>query len=207
MYKIYINGNVMLLASEKDIENKKSTKSRMIAPYTGKTKMLLSYIDMLEKTSRFDEIIIYHSKVKKLVQDMESLFTVVKAAGGVVRDESKQVLMIYRKGHWDLPKGKLDKGEKKKEAAVREVEEETGVKGIKLRKKIVTTRHSFRNKGGKRILKKTYWYKMKAPNQKLSPQKAEDIEKAEWHDLSKGLNYKEPIYGNIIDVLDQIGIS
>ena len=206
MYKIYINGNVMLLASEKSIEDKSSTEKRMVAPYTGKTKMLLSYIDMLEKTDRFDEIVLYHSNVKKLVKDLESLFTVIKAAGGVVRDEKKSILMIYRRGHWDLPKGKLDKGEKKKEAAVREVEEETGVKGIKLKKKIITTRHSFR-KNGKRVLKKTYWYKMRAPNQKLVPQTAEDIEKAEWHDLSKGLKYSDPIYGSIVDVLDQLGIN
>lgn len=197
----------MLLASVAEIEDKSSTKSRMVSPYTGKTKMLLSYIDMLEKTNRFDEVILYHPEVKKLVKDFESLFSVVKAAGGLVKDESNKVLMIYRRGHWDLPKGKLDKGEKKKAAAVREVEEETGISSITLKKRIMTTRHTFRNKSGKRVLKKTYWYKMKAPNQALVPQSAEDIEKAEWHDLSKGLNYKEPVYGNIVDVLERAGFT
>ncbi len=206
MYKIYINDNLMILAGEDEIHNKVSTKTSLIAPYTGKTKMLLSYIDMLEKTDRFDKIVLYSSRPKKLVKDLESLYTVIKAAGGAVKDESGKILMIFRRGHWDLPKGKLDKGEKKKAAAVREVEEETGINGIVLQSKILTTRHAYKLKNGQRALKKTYWYNMEAPHQKLTPQLDEDILKAEWHDLEDGYDYDEPIFKNISDVLNQIGV-
>jgi ADP-ribose pyrophosphatase YjhB (NUDIX family) len=51
---------------------------------------------------------------------------IVMAAGGLVENEHGEILLIYRKKHWDLPKGKLDAGETLEECAVREVEEETG---------------------------------------------------------------------------------
>ena len=156
MYKLYINENIIKLADSKKIKERKSNKKSLIAPYTGKTKMLLSYIDMLEKTNRFDQIIIHHHDLPKLKTDMNSLFKVIKAAGGGVTDEDDNLLFIFRRWHWDLPKGKIDPGEKKKEAAVREVMEETGVKDITLHNKIVTTRHSYKLKSGKRALKKTY---------------------------------------------------
>jgi len=196
MYKIYINGNEMLLASEDAIHKKKSSSKRIVAPYTGKTKMLLSYIDMLEKTDRFDRIILYHADPKFLLRELESLFTVVKAAGGVVEDENGNILMIFRRGHWDLPKGK-------QAAALREVEEETGVQGLELKKKLLTTRHTYKLKNGKRAIKKTYWYRMKAANQKLVPQTEEDITKAVWAEPTDGSGLTEPIYGNILDVLGQ----
>ncbi len=203
MYKIYIKGNIIKLADSDKVKDKNSTKKRLIAPYTGKTKMLLSYIDMLEKTDRFDEIIIHHHNLSNLKKDMNSLFKVVEAAGGVVEDEKGKLLFIFRRGHWDLPKGKIDLGETKKDAAVREVMEETGIKDIVLEGQLLTTRHSYKLKSGKRALKKTYWYRMKAPHQKLIPQTEEDITAVKWVNMTKGLPKDDPIFKNIVDVLDK----
>lgn len=115
--------------------------------------------------------------------DFMSLFKVVNAAGGIVSREDK-VLLIYRLKKWDFPKGKLDKKEKFKAAAVREVEEETGLKVV-LKEKICTTWHTYTFRK-KRILKCTKWYAMDCIDDSgLAPQTEEKIEKAEWFTKKK----------------------
>ncbi len=110
--------------------------------------------------------------------DFMSLFKVMTAAGGVVQNNDKE-LLIYRLGKWDFPKGKLEKDESFKMAAVREVEEETGV-SVLLKKRICTTWHTYTFRK-KRILKCTKWYAMECVNDKnLAPQEDENIEKVEW---------------------------
>jgi len=202
MYKIYINENELILQETESIKDKKSTKGILIAPYNGKTKLLLSYVDMLEKTNRFEKIIIHFKDLKQLKNDFESLFKVIRASGGLVKNELGETLFIFRRGFWDLPKGKIDMGEKKKAAAIREVEEETGIKSIELGKKFYTTRHVYKLSNGRRALKKSFWYAMKAPNQKLIPQTAEDITEAKWLKFNQIYNSKRPIYKNIEDVME-----
>ena len=112
-------------------------------------------------------------------QLIKSQYKVLKAAGGVVKNIFGQILMMYRLKKWDLPKGKLDKGEGSKIAAIREVEEECGVKA-KLGEKICTTFHTYTYKNVD-ILKQTKWYSMDLLNDsKMKPQVEEDIEKLEW---------------------------
>jgi ADP-ribose pyrophosphatase YjhB (NUDIX family) len=116
---------------------------------------------------------------KETEELIKSQYSVVKAAGGVVQNEFGQILMMYRLKTWDLPKGKLDKGESSKVAAVREVEEECGVKA-KLGNKICTTFHTYTYKN-ESILKQTRWYSMNLlDDSKMKPQVEEDIEKLEW---------------------------
>ncbi|MBB6003056.1 NUDIX hydrolase [Arcicella rosea] len=112
---------------------------------------------------------------------IKSQYKLVRAAGGVVRNEEGKVLMMYRLKKWDLPKGKLDKGESFKVAAVREVEEECNVKA-RLDEKICTTYHTYTYKN-EAILKQTKWYSMElVDDTKMKPQFEEDIEKLEWMD-------------------------
>ncbi len=203
MYKIYINENTLILTDSQSVSKGKQAANQLVAPYTGKTKMLLSYIDMMEKTNRFDSVIIHHQNPKLLLKDFESLFTVVKASGGVVNDGKDNILFIFRRGFWDLPKGKIDSGEKKKAAAIREVEEETGISDISLLKKVHTTRHTYKLKNGKRAIKKTFWYAMTAPKQKLTPQIEEDITEVKWINLYKISALKEPIFKNINNVIEK----
>jgi len=198
MYKIYLNENELILTDTEQLESMKKSANELIAPYSGKTKMLLSYIDMLEKTNRFSRIVIHHTDAKKLLKAFESLYVIVRASGGIVNDSKGRILMIHRRGFWDLPKGKIDQGEKKKAAAIREVEEETGVSGIQIKKKIVTTRHCYRLKNGKRAIKKAFWYAMNAPHQKLTPQLEEDIVKAEWIKLNEMNEIFKNCYSSII---------
>ena len=118
---------------------------------------------------------------KKAVEEkFKSLFKIVRAAGGVVFKEDK-MLLIFRRGKWDLPKGKLDGDEQSRVAALREVEEETGVVAT-LENRICTTWHTY-TLNGNRILKKTKWYHMTCVDDaRMTPQTAEDIERLEWMD-------------------------
>nr|WP_184173763.1 NUDIX domain-containing protein [Rhabdobacter roseus] len=115
-----------------------------------------------------------------IVDKIKGMFKVIKAAGGVVTKNHKWLLM-YRRKKWDLPKGKLDKGERSKTAALREIEEETGVKAV-LREKICTTWHTY-TFNNSRILKRTKWYLLDCvDDSRMAPQAEEEIEKLEWLD-------------------------
>ena len=111
---------------------------------------------------------------------MKKPFKVIKAAGGVVIKGNKMLLM-FRRGVWDLPKGKLDEGESSKQGAAREVQEETGVR-VAISERICTTWHTY-NLNGSRILKRTKWYRMSVlDDRRMAPQADEDIEKLAWLD-------------------------
>lgn len=114
------------------------------------------------------QFVIRPNNYKEAKNDFMSLFKVMNAAGGVVQ-KGEKYLMIYRLGKWDFPKGKLEKKESFNEAAVREVEEETGLK-VLLGKKVCTTWHTYTFRK-KRILKCTKWYAMDCLNDsKMTPQ-------------------------------------
>jgi len=127
---------------------------------------------------KLEEITFTVSDYDKVVLDIKQDYTIIKAAGGLVLKEG-EVLMISRLKKWDLPKGKLNKGEKPKDGAVREVEEECNVKVVAARK-ICHTWHTYKQ-NGQRILKKTYWYKMYCTDDSMmTPQIEENIEEIRW---------------------------
>lgn len=104
----------------------------------------------------------------------------IEAAGGIVRNQQGAVLMIFRRGYWDLPKGKIDKGEEAKAAAIREVKEETGIAHLEIVRELPPTYHTY-YMYGKYAVKKTYWYAMTSSDTSdLTPQLEEDIEQAVW---------------------------
>lgn len=104
----------------------------------------------------------------------------IVAAGGLVKNKKKECLFIYRNDRWDLPKGKLEKFEKPRIGAVREVEEECGIVVYELGKKIGRTYHAYESKG-EVVVKRTHWYKMKyRDGGKLKPQLEEGITEVRW---------------------------
>ncbi len=202
MYKIYINETPLFLVNTKDLVNNfKGGEDILIARYNGKVKNILNYVDMLEKNRRFRMVVIHSNDEKALIKDFDSLFKIIEAAGGLVFNEKKEMLVIFRIGFWDLPKGKIDKGEGKKAAAVREVEEETGLKDVQLGDFLKETYHTYRSRKNKRVLKRTFWYVMHSQQSELVPQAEEDIEKAIWIDPQDFLSNYQPVYGNILDVI------
>jgi 8-oxo-dGTP pyrophosphatase MutT (NUDIX family) len=106
-------------------------------------------------------------------------YTLIHAAGGIVSNEEEEILMIYRLGYWDFPKGKVEAGEDWETAAMREVEEETGLRDIRIARPYPNTYHTY-TLHDTPILKITHWYEMHAPKQLLTPQTEEDIAQAVW---------------------------
>lgn len=132
--------------------------------------------------------------------------TLIEASGGLVKNSAGDYLFIYRNDKWDLPKGKLEKGEKKKEGGVREVEEECGITVSKAGKKIISTYHTYISKG-EIVLKKTYWYSMKYKGgEKLKPQLEEGITDVQWFNKSHMDEIKSNTFPSIMDVLEKVGL-
>lgn len=132
---------------------------------------------------------------------------IIKAGGGLVRNGEGELLLIFRRGKWDLPKGKLDEGETIEACAIREVEEETGVKDLALGELISVTWHEYFDKWlGEEVIKETHWFKMDVAGvPALVPQKEEDITAIEWTKKSDLPQRMEQSYITIIDVLEESG--
>ena len=144
----------------------------------------------------------FHHDLEELIKVFSKKFSLVKAAGGLVENKNKDILMIFRRGKWDLPKGKLDKGESLEACAIREVEEETGLRNIKLVGPLTITYHTY-HEGTKFILKESHWFRMQVTTeQKLIPQTNEDIRQIHWvniNDLEKYLKNSYPMISDIIE--------
>lgn len=145
--------------------------------------------------------VVWNGDLEKLKKAFFKNFTQIEAAGGIVQNDKKELLFIYRLDKWDLPKGKIEKGEDAETCAVREVEEETGVTKLKLKKKAGETYHTY-NAFGKHFIKTTHWFYMTCSSkQVLVPQTEENIAEIKW---VKTINLKEPLkntYASIKDIL------
>lgn len=121
-----------------------------------------------------------HSDLAKLKKAFFKKFVLVQAAGGLVRNEKKDILVMFRRNKWDLPKGKLDRGETLEQCAMREVQEETGIQHLVLLHPLTITYHTY-DESGRHVLKESHWYEMTAhSNSKLVPQTGEDITEVKW---------------------------
>lgn len=169
--------------------------------YLGKPKFILPYVDTLEKTAFHESVVLHAENLDSLWEAFNSRYTQVAAAGGLVFNDKKEFLLIQRRGWWDLPKGKIDEGESREEAALREVLEETGV-AASLGAPIVTTWHTYRDKKERRILKPTYWYVMHARNGEVTVQEEEDIEAYAWVSAENFDEYRATFYPALLDVVE-----
>ena len=203
MYKISINETpLFLVQNDNFLTEGVHLEKKLLVRYNGKARSLLNPIDMLEKTRRWESVIIFHTNLAQLITDFESLYKILKAGGGIVENETGEILTLFRRDTWDLPKGKIDKGETKEAAAIREVQEETGLNVIQLGAFLLETNHTYKNRKGKRVIKRTYWYKMKTKERAVKPQIEEDIELCEWMMPSDFLA-KQPLYGTIKEVVEK----
>lgn len=145
--------------------------------------------------------VLYNQDLNELKKIFFKQFQLVQTGGGLIINENKEVLLIFRRGKWDLPKGKLDKGETLEECALREVEEETGLNGVKLGKPLTITYHTY-TEFGKHILKESHWFKMKGnSNKPLTAQTEEDITDIRWVNKADLSAYTSNTFPTIIEVL------
>ena len=151
---------------------------------------LIKSVDILKilNKKKVSSIGIESMKPQKVITKFSKLFPEIIAAGGKVYNDNSEILFIYRNKKWDLPKGKAEKNETISQTALREVVEETGIKGLNIIKPLEKTFHIFK-RGKKHYLKSTYWFEMKSSyTGEFKPQNDEGISRVEWvgaEDLDK----------------------
>ena len=201
-YKIYINGTPVFLTSPAQVAEIGilANKNNLVAHYIGKKKMLRQYLDLLDKSQAVKTLVFLAEDVALLWADFQSCFKIIEAAGGYVLNQEHQLLVFYRRASWDMPKGKIDPGETPEVAAIREVQEETGLINLTLNEFLLHTWHTYEHKG-QRILKKTWWYRMMTPDHLLIPQTEEDIEEIRWVEPASWIQSEKAVYESIRDVI------
>jgi len=100
---------------------------------------LTELIHVFHELTRINKLFIFHHDILSLFEDFKACFNYIDAAGGLVMRSDGKFLVMKRDGLWDLPKGKLETGESVESAALREVEEETGLKGLKITQPVLST--------------------------------------------------------------------
>lgn len=149
-------------------------------------------------------VIILTDMVEYYWQVFRGHFTCITAGGGIVFNEKNEVLFIFRREKWDLPKGKCDDGESIEDCAVREVKEETGLTNVFIDKCLGNTYHVYREKD-KTILKTSVWYIMKAPgHQQLIPQESEEITTITWRGQPEWQEIRSNTYPSTLWILEQL---
>ncbi|WP_412476140.1 NUDIX hydrolase [Flavobacterium sp. TBRC 19031] len=172
MYKVFVNDKPLFLTNE-------------VAKETDFQLFLLESVDIEQVIikmfqNKIQKAYLYYPDEKAILKKVKEKIPVCKAGGGLVYNKAGDVLFIFRNGKWDLPKGGIEKGEEIEDTAIREVEEETGVKNLKITHKLQKTYHVFK-RGGKYKLKVTHWYEMRTDfTGTPKPQVNEGIEKVAW---------------------------
>lgn len=203
-YLVYVNGVPVTLCTvtEAKAMQFKADKIHLFAPYIGKKKMIVQYLDKLDKNRDIKAVVLYDFDLSRLWNDFQSCFNWIEAAGAYVVNAEKKLLVFYRRGMWDMPKGKIDPGETPEQAALREVEEETGLQQLSLGPLLLNTYHTYTQKE-ERYLKKTWWYRMETTQTNVTPQTEEDIERIEWVEPEAWLQSGVEVYGSIRDVIEK----
>ncbi|MGM0622215.1 MAG: NUDIX hydrolase [Bacteroidota bacterium] len=180
MYKVFLNDRLMQIgAPEKITINKPSVT---FSDWVEKDEIKKWFLSFLKDD--FQEVYLLHPRPEHFFEIFRNSFSEIRAAGGVVKSAGK-ILFIYRRGKWDLPKGKIDKGETSEEAAVREVAEECGISGHEIIKQLTSTYHIYESpyseNKGEWIFKETFWFEMNYTGTfSGKPQTEEDILEVKW---------------------------
>ena len=202
MYKIYFNNKPLFITSQITKEPEEllhHEETVLIDEFNVHTvKAMLHEME----AQKIHAGVFLHDDVEAVMKAFKKKFVLIKAAGGLIHTKDDGLLLIFRRGKWDLPKGKLDDGEDLETCAVREVNEETGLENVKIEKPLCITYHTY-HQDGKHILKESHWFLMKAKKQNnLLPQLEEDIDKCEWVPIGQLSTYMENTHASILDVVN-----
>ncbi|GAA0747574.1 MULTISPECIES: NUDIX hydrolase [Flavobacteriaceae] len=189
MYKVFVGDKPIILTTI--VSEETNFKNYLLD-----TVNIGKVIKELNSTS-LEEVRLIHKNPDKLLKKFLKKLPNVVAGGGKVINEKGETLFIYRNKKWDLPKGKAEAKESIEETSIREVEEETGVKGLEIVKPLDTTYHIFK-RNGKHKIKVTYWFEMKTTySGKLEPEEKEGITKVEWLNETQRQEAMTNSYANI----------
>jgi 8-oxo-dGTP pyrophosphatase MutT (NUDIX family) len=199
-YEVHIEGRPLLIAETAPTEADLDAGMAVVAVHGPRD--LDRVLETLQDPHHGRGICIHPVLTGSLWDLFRERYTFVHAAGGAVQDEQGRLLVIKRLGKWDLPKGKLDKGEQVEAAALREVEEECGIDGLRILRPLEVTWHTYERKG-RQHLKRTDWYLMSGSSEKkLTPQTEEDIEEVRWMTRDEVARMKEQTYPSLVKVLE-----
>lgn len=203
MYKVFYNEKVLHLTD--DFVKNFQIRQGLFYKFQN-TEELKDIVDVFTQLKKIRSLTIFDYDIDKLREEFQHSFDkVVYAAGGVVHTPDDELLMIYRRGKWDLPKGKLDKGEEDEEAAIREVTEETGLSDFEEISPLLATYHIYKEKEIL-VLKRVMWYDMLyTGNQKPIPQTEEDITEVKWFNQRNIFEAISNTYLTILDVIKYRG--
>jgi 8-oxo-dGTP pyrophosphatase MutT (NUDIX family) len=193
--KVYKHRYDLILNPEDEFTSKDLIGDVLIRDVTdGFIDRLLRLMEV-KKLKKLKSLTLLARKKKRLILHLKDQFRIVKAAGGLVVKDG-MILMIYRLGMWDLPKGKLKKEEDPGTGALREVEEECNIQ-VALGEELPSTWHSYAYNGNK-ILKKTSWFIMQCLDDSLmKPQAEESIEEVRWMTPQEALDVLRESYASI----------
>lgn len=201
MYTVFVNNKKLMLADVS--EHVKQSKVNLKRNYKSKSD-LKEVINILENDHEISTAVIYAEDFQTMWQEFESLYSIIEAAGGLVMNNKNQLLVIFRRGHWDLPKGKVEQGEQIEEAALREVEEECGIQNLTIVKQIYTTYHTYLLEG-EPVLKESFWFLMKYDGEtEPKPQQEEGITEAKFIELSELDSILSNTYASIRLLLKEV---
>jgi hypothetical protein len=198
MYKVFFNDRTVYFG---DNFSRAFIKHKgLFYKYNG-FQELNELVGMFDSLNKISNLYIFHEDMLMLFEEFKACFKVMEAGGGLVFNNRGEFLAIQRNGTWDLPKGKLEKGENFQMAALREVEEETGLHGLQLVEPLMSTYHTYSVKG-KRMLKKTKWFEMlyKGSGEPVL-QDEEGITGYRWATPGETGFIRENSYASILDVL------
>jgi len=195
--KIYFPKSIIILCTPEESDNWIDSKNQTIINDDFENK-----ISEVTRDITGQNILIIHDDIDYLKKIVQQQFTVIEAAGGMVQNDADDILFIFRRGKWDLPKGKREDNEDIAHCAEREIEEETGVKNLRLLKKITETYHVYEEEE-KTILKISHWFHFRCTeNQNLVPQIEEDITAIRWIGKNEIKDVLKNTYETISDVLE-----
>lgn len=196
MYKVFVNEKKLLLS-------KRSENLEKTIGYENAMTLEIA-LDLLENTS-VKELNVFGENIDGIWTEFRKLFRIIEAAGGVVNNPDGDILFIKRLGKWDLPKGKMEIGESREESAIREIEEETGLRDVELVRFINTTFHIYVERNGDKVLKCTHWFEMNFSGEDTSkPQTEEGITEVAWKNTDQIENEVFPsTFKNIILIIKE----
>jgi 8-oxo-dGTP pyrophosphatase MutT (NUDIX family) len=158
------------------------------------------------KTEKVHAGIFQNENLDALKHAFFKKFLVIRTGGGLVVNDNDEYLLIFRRGKWDLPKGKLDEGETIEECTIREINEETMLVNLSIKKHLINTYHTY-DENGKHILKENCWFLVHAAGEQYpEPQLEEDITEVKWVKPGELDAYITNTMPSIIDVMRAGGL-
>lgn len=198
MYKVFVNDKPLFLTNK--IE-KETDFQLFLLDSVDIDKIIIKYFQ-----NKIQKAFLYHPNEKEILKKIKEKIPVQKAGGGLVYNLRGEVLFIFRNGKWDLPKGGIERNEVIEDTAIREVEEETGVTGLKIERKLQKTYHIFK-RNGKYKLKITHWFEMRTDFEgEMIGQLEEGIEKVVWLNKEEIPEVLENSYENIRLLIEESNV-